>query len=139
MVGTITGSCDPVNLFNVHPENWTLETWKMLLDSINQILEDTAGMKSVIGIEAQITTNQDTPLSHKRLLEDIGSERLKVNLDPTNMCHLHNHFHTTELINECFDMLGEDIFGCHAKDSHVLTHSQTVHVQEVFYRHTDTE
>jgi sugar phosphate isomerase/epimerase len=47
------------------------------------------------------------------------------------MVHLYNHFHTTELINECFDLLGEDILGCHAKDSYVLPHSQTVHVQEV--------
>ena len=47
------------------------------------------------------------------------------------MVHLYNHFHTTKLINECFDMLGEDIYGCHAKDSYVLPHSQTVHVQEV--------
>ncbi len=36
-------------------------------------------------------------------MEDMGNDRVKVNLDPTNMVHLHNHFHTTELINECFD------------------------------------
>ncbi|MFC1650907.1 sugar phosphate isomerase/epimerase family protein [Candidatus Latescibacterota bacterium] len=136
MVGTISGSRNPegnqwADNYAVHPDNWTLETWNMLIDSLRQILKDTAGMKSVIGIEAQVTTNQDTPLSHRRLMDDMGDERLKVNLDPTNMTHLYNHFHTTDLINECFDLLGEDIVGCHAKDSYVLPHSQTVHVQEV--------
>ncbi|MFC1538012.1 sugar phosphate isomerase/epimerase family protein [Candidatus Latescibacterota bacterium] len=136
MVGTISGSRNPEgnkwgDNYAVHPDNWTLETWNMLIDSIRQILNDTSGMNSVIGMEAQITTNQDTPLSHRRLMDDIGDERLKVNLDPTNMTHLYNHFHTTELINECFDLLGEDIVGCHAKDSYVIPHEQTVHVQEV--------
>ncbi|MFC1693234.1 sugar phosphate isomerase/epimerase family protein [Candidatus Latescibacterota bacterium] len=136
MVGTISGSRNPEgNKFGdnyaVHPDNWTMETWDLLISGIQQILKDTAGMKAVIGMEAQVTTNQDTPLAHRRLLDDIGDPRLKVNLDPTNMVHLYNHFHTTELINECFDLLGEDIYGCHAKDSYVLPHSQTVHVQEV--------
>ena len=136
MVGTISGSRNPegnefVDNYAVHPDNWTLETWNLLMKSLRQILDDTSGLKAVIGMEAQVTTNIDGPLAHKRLIEDMGSDRIKVNLDPTNMVHLYNHFHTTELINECFDLLGEDIFGCHAKDSYVLPHSQTVHVQEV--------
>jgi len=136
MVGTITGSRNPEgnkwgDNYAVHPDNWTMETWNLLLDSLRQILGDTEGMKAALGMEAQVTTNLDGPLSHLRLMEDMGSERIKVNLDPTNMCHLYNHFHTTELINECFDMLGEDIIGSHAKDTYVLPHSQTVHVQEV--------
>ncbi len=136
MVGTISGSRNPEgnkwrDNYAVHPDNWTLETWNMLIDNLTEILDSTSGMNAIIGMEAQITTNQDTPLAHRRLLDDIGNDRLKVNLDPTNMVHLYNHFHTTELINECFDLLGEDIVGCHAKDTYVLPHSQTVHVQEV--------
>ena len=136
MVGTISGSRNPegnefLDNYAVHPDNWSLETWNILIGSLRQILKDTAGLKAAIGMEAQVTTNIDGPLAHLRLMEDMGDDRIKVNLDPTNMVHLHNHFRTTELINECFDMLGEDIYGCHAKDSYVLPHSQTVHVQEV--------
>ncbi len=136
MVGTITGSRNPEgNQFGdnyaVHPDNWTLETWKLTVAGIKQILKDTAGVKAALGMEAQVTTNLDGPVAHRNLMEDCGSDRVKVNLDPTNMVHLWNHFHTTELINECFDLLGEDIFGCHAKDSYVFPHSQTVHIQEV--------
>ena len=136
MVGTITGSRNPEteeygDNYAVHPDNWTLETWKLTIAGIRQILDDTAGMQAALGMEAQVTTNLDGPLAHRRLMDDIGSDRVKVNLDPTNMCHLHNHFHTSALIDECFDLLGEDIYGCHAKDTFVLPHSQTVHVQEV--------
>ena len=80
---------------------------------------------------ANTSPNQDTPLAQRRLLDDVGDPRLKVNLDPTNMVHLYNHFHTAALINECFDLLGEDIAGCHAKDSKVLPNMHTIHIQEV--------
>ncbi|MCC7174111.1 MAG: sugar phosphate isomerase/epimerase [Bryobacterales bacterium] len=136
MVGTITGSRNPegnmwADNYAVHPDNWTLETWKLTVSGIRQILKDTAGSKAVLGMEAQVTTNLDGPVAHRNLAQDVGDPRCKVNLDPTNMVHLHNHFHTTELINQCFDLLGEDIYGCHAKDSYVAPHTQTVFVQEV--------
>ena len=131
MVGTVAGCRDPKYLINVHPDNWTLETWKLLVKSIRQVLNDTAGMKAAIGMEAQVTTNIDTPKAHKRLIEDVGSDRLKVNLDPVNMMTLARYYHTTELLEECFDLLGEDIVGCHAKDTFIWPDKQTVHVQEV--------
>ena len=136
MVGTITGSRNPEgnkwsDNYAVHPDNWTLETWKLTVSGFKQILKDTAGMKAALGLEAQITTNLDGPVAHRNLMEDVGDPRCKVNLDPTNMVHLSNHFHTTELLNQCFDLLGENIYGCHAKDSFVLPHTQTVYLQEV--------
>jgi len=131
MVGTISGSCDPVNDFNVHPDNWTEKTWKILVDSVKKVLKDTAGFKAALGMEAQITTNLDGPRAHKRLNDDVSDVRCAVNLDVTNMVSLANYYHTTELINECFDLLGESILGCHAKDTYVWPDKQTVHVQEV--------
>ena len=64
MVGTISGSRNPEgnefgDNYAVHPNNWTLETWKLLLDGLQQILSDTSGLKAVIGMEAQVTTNID--------------------------------------------------------------------------------
>ena len=131
MIGTISGSCDPVNFFNVHPDNWTLKTWKLLVDSAKQVLSDTAGMKASIGMEAQVTTNIDGPAAHKKLIEDVGDPRCAVNLDPVNMISLKNYYHTTELLEECFNILGESILGCHAKDTFVWPDKQTVHVQEL--------
>lgn len=131
MIGTISGSCDPVNFFNVHPDNWTLETWKLLVESAKQVLRDTAGMKAALGMEAQVTTNIDGPAAHKKLMEDVGDPRCAVNLDPVNMISLKNYYHTTELLEECFDTLGENILGCHAKDTYIFPATQTVHIQEL--------
>lgn len=131
MVGTVAGSRDPDNLINVHPDNWTHETWKLLVKSVRQVLKDTAGMKAAIGMEAQVTSPVDGPKAHKRLIEDVGGDRIKVNFDPVNMMSLARYYHTTKLLNECFDLLGEDIVGCHAKDTYIWPDKQTVHVQEV--------
>ncbi|MFC1573652.1 sugar phosphate isomerase/epimerase family protein [Candidatus Latescibacterota bacterium] len=131
MVATVSGSCDPKYLINPHPENWTMESWKILVASVRQILRDTAGMSVTLGMEAQVTTNIDGPKAHRRLIDDVGDDRCCVNLDPTNMVSLATYFHTTELLDECFDLLGESIMGCHAKDTYIIPNEQTVHVQEV--------
>ncbi len=131
MVATVSGSCDPVYLINPHRDNWTEETWKILIKSVKQILRDTSGMKVTLGMEAQVTTNIDGPGSHRRLIDDVGDDRCCVNLDPTNMISLATYFHTTDVLNECFDLLGEHIMGCHAKDTFIIPNIQTVHVQEV--------
>jgi len=132
MVGTISGSRDPHPYgINPHPDNWTRATWKLLVDGVRQVLRDTAGSAVVLGMEAQVTTNLDGPKAHKRLMEDVGDGRCAVNLDPVNMVNLGRYFHTTELIGECFDLLGESIYGCHAKDTYIWPDKQTVHIQEV--------
>jgi len=99
----------------MHPDNWTGETWKITIDSIRQIFRDTAGFKTAWAMEACITTNIDTPIAHKRLMEDVGDPRFKICLDPTNMTSLNTYFHSTETLNESFDLLGENILNCHTK------------------------
>jgi sugar phosphate isomerase/epimerase len=131
MVGTVAGSRDPSSLINVHPENWTSSTWNLLVRNVKQVLRDTSGMRAGLGMEAQVTTIIDSPRAHLRLLEDVGDERLTVNLDPVNMMTLERYYHTTELLNECFDLLGERITGCHAKDTLILPDRQTICIQEI--------
>ncbi len=131
LVATVSGCCDHKYLINPLPENWSPETWKILVQSVKQILRDTAGMKTALGMEAQITTNIDGPKAHRRLIDDVGDPRCAVNLDPTNMISFREYFRTTELLHECFDLLGESILGCHAKDTFILPDIQTLHIQEV--------
>ncbi len=117
--------------YSMHPDNWSLKTWKMLVNNIRQVLKDTTGMKVSIAMEAQVTTTIDGPLAHKRLIDDVGDPRLGVEFDPVNMISIDNYYYTTELLNESFDLLGERILTCHAKDTTIWPNRQTVHVQEV--------
>ena len=113
------GTRDPDYGLGMHPDNWTEETWKLGVEGIKQILRDTSGYKAVLGMEAVITTPLDGPMALKRLREDVGDPHCQVALDPANMFTIANYYHSTEMINRCFDLLGEDIVCCHGKDTFI--------------------
>ena len=131
MVTTHAGNRSAEAAIAPHKDNWTMETWKLVVDGMKQILKDTAGMKVELGIEAVNMTCMNNPRAHLRLIEDVGDPRLKVLLDPVNMISLRNYFRTTELINECFDLLGENILAAHAKDTHILPNKMSAYITEV--------
>jgi sugar phosphate isomerase/epimerase len=112
-----TGGRNPKNKDRPHKDNWTRKTWEMSVKAVKRILNDTAGSKVDLGFEAVNCCNNNTPQSHVRLRQDVGDPRVKVMLDPVNMLHPGVYFRTTELLNLCFDLFGEDITYCHAKDA----------------------
>lgn len=117
--GLGTRDPDPDCGLAMNPENWTAETWKLGVDGIKQILKSTAGYKAVLGMEAVVTTPLDGPMALKKLQDDVGDPRCQVALDPANMFTIANYYHSTEMINWCFDVLGESIVCCHAKDTFI--------------------
>lgn len=130
---THTGGRDAKNKDKPHPLNHTRETWEMSVAATKKILKDTAGSKIVLAFEAVNSCNNNTPQSHVRLREDVGDERVKVTLDPCNMLHPGTIFRTTELLNQCFGLLGEEIMYCHAKDkvwNEMLPHFEGVALGE---------
>ena len=111
-----TGSCAD-GPTRPHRDNWTSETWKLSVDVFKQLVKDTAGSTVAFAIEALNPCNINTPLSHVKLKEDVGSDRIKVTLDPQNMLNLSTYYRTTELVNECFNVIDEDdICYMHCKD-----------------------
>lgn len=111
-----TGGRSPLGKDVPHPLNWTKETWDMSVDAVKKIFKDTSGSKVAIGFEAVNSCNNNTPQSHVRLMKDVGDPRVKVTLDCSNMLHPGTFFRTSELINQCFELLGENIVYAHAKD-----------------------
>lgn len=112
---THTGSCSP-DPGCPHRDNWTQETWKTSVSVLRQICKDTSGCKVDLAVEAINTCNINNPRAHVKLKEDVGDPRIKVTLDPQNMMNMNVYYRSTELINECFDLLGEDICYAHCKD-----------------------
>ena len=111
------GGRNPKNKDRPHIDNWTRATWEMSVNAVKDVLKMTSGSKVNLAMEAVNCCNNNTPQSHARLRQDVGDPRVKVCLDPTNMMHPGVFFRTTELLNLCFDLLGEDILYGHAKDS----------------------
>jgi len=115
---THVGSVDSTPYY-VHPDNWTMETWKLGMDVFRRILRETSGMKVCLGIEATNMTIMNNPRAHLRMIEELGDPRIKVVLDPVNMTNLQWYYRNTELIEECFDLLSDHIIYAHAKDNYI--------------------
>ncbi|MBN1292786.1 MAG: sugar phosphate isomerase/epimerase [Candidatus Latescibacteria bacterium] len=131
MVTTHTGTCSAEHPISPHKDNWTWDTWKLGVKVIKQLLQDTSGMNVVFGIEAVNMTASNNPRAHLRLIEDVADPRLKICLDPVNMMHLGVYYRNTELIQECFDLLGENIIACHAKDTYILPDKMSAYITEL--------
>jgi sugar phosphate isomerase/epimerase len=115
---THIGSVDSTPYY-VHPDNWTMDTWKLGMDVFRRILRETSGMKVCLGIEATNMTIMNNPRAHLRMIEELGDPRVKVCLDPVNMTNLQWYHRNTELIEECFDLLSDHIIYAHAKDNYI--------------------
>jgi sugar phosphate isomerase/epimerase len=99
-----------------HPENWTKETWDMSVREVKKVIKDSAGSKTVLAFEPNDMVQLNNPWACRRFIDDVGSDRVKICLDPANMTNQAFHFRMTEYIDACYDLIGEDIALCHAKD-----------------------
>jgi len=131
MVTTHTGTMSDDRPISPHPGNWTWDTWKLSVSVIRQLLSDTSGMNVRFGIEAVNMTASNNPRAHRQLLDEVADPRLRICLDPVNMMHLAVYYRNSELIEECFDLLGDDIIAAHAKDTWVLPDRMSAYITEV--------
>ena len=111
-----TGSCFPGSATLPHRDNWSKAAWKASVNAMKQILRDTSGSNVALAIEALNPCNINNPWAHVKLRENVGDPRIKVTLDPQNMLNMTTYYRSTELVNACFDLLGEDICYAHCKD-----------------------
>ncbi len=131
MVTTHIGTRSAESNIAPHKENWTLESFKLGIESIKQVLKDTSGMKASLGMEPINMTALNNPRALKQFIEDVGDSRCKVCIDPVNMMNLSVYFRNTELINESFDLLGENIIASHAKDTLIDPKRMSAYIMEV--------
>jgi sugar phosphate isomerase/epimerase len=114
-----------------HRDNWTKETWDLGVNTFRELLSATAGYNCVFAMEAVNMTIMNNPRAHLRLIEELGDPRMKVCIDPVNMMNLSVYYRNTELIEECFDLLGEHIVSAHAKDSYIIPNRMSCYITEV--------
>ena len=88
-------------------------------------------MKVCFGMEALNLININNPRAHRQFIDDVADPRCKVCYDPTNQISFETYFRTSELINEGFDLLADDIMACHAKDCLITPDRMTAYLNEV--------
>jgi sugar phosphate isomerase/epimerase len=116
IVSLCTGTRATESMWRHHPDNATPEAWRDLLASMQQAARIAERRGVVMALEPEVANVVDSARRARRLLDEVGSDRIKILIDPANIFHLGELPRMAELIDEAFDLLGADIVMGHAKD-----------------------
>jgi sugar phosphate isomerase/epimerase/pimeloyl-ACP methyl ester carboxylesterase len=116
MVTLCTGTRDPTDMWRAHPQNDSAEAWQDLLASMEIALKIADKYDVCLGIEPESANVVNSAKKARRLLDEMGSPRLKIVLDAANLLRPGDSPRMVEILDEAFDLLGGDIALAHAKD-----------------------
>jgi sugar phosphate isomerase/epimerase len=111
-----TGTRSPRSMWTIHPDNGLPESWRDMSACVRAAAEIARQAKVVLAFEPEMSNVVDSARKARRLLDEIGSPHLKVNIDPANLFHTGELPRMTEILEEAFALLGKDIVLAHAKD-----------------------
>ena len=111
-----TGSRDPRDMWRSHPDNNTPAAWADLTGTLKDALIIAEKYGVMLAVEPEVSNVVDTAKKARRLLDEMGSSRLKIIMDGANLFHHGELARMDEILTEAFELLGPDIVLGHAKD-----------------------
>jgi len=103
---------------NIHATGAEREAaYNRLKDSVLRMAEKAEAEDVFIGIEPVAEHTLNTPALTRRLLDEVGSSKLKVIFDPVNLVLPHTIHQQDMIFNEMFNLLGNEIYVMHIKDT----------------------
>ena len=105
----------------VTENNWSRDTWLRCIDRVAVLLQIAQEQDIVVAAHPHLITPLNSVARFRELLGSFSSNHLKVLFDPVNLVHPADVFNTSQVINDLFDTLHEDIVAIHTKDI-LLTH-----------------
>lgn len=116
VVTLCTGTRDPHNMWRRHADNDAANAWTDLTATLKKALTLADRYDVTLGVEPEVSNVVDTAAKARRLLDEIGSPRLKIIMDGANLFHGGSLARMNEILAEAFELLGSDIVLGHAKD-----------------------
>ena len=130
MVGIRPTSLNPRGAWWPHPDNDSPATEERLIHSLREIASASEKHGVPIALECHVTSTLNNATSVRRIVEAAQSQWIKVNMDPVNFINdIRSAHHTTDLVNDLFDILGPYIAAAHIKDVYVEDR-HVVHISE---------
>lgn len=100
-----------------YKENFSKETWKRTVKSIQEIIDEVNPVNTFYTIEPMPWMYPSDPTEYLQLLEAVDRPRFAVHMDFFNwITSPKKYFFHEEFMEECFDLLGKNIKSCHLKD-----------------------
>ena len=111
-----TGTRDPDDKWRRHPDNDTDAAWRDLRRSMERALAVAETHDVTLALEPEHANVVDTARKGARLIEEMGSSRLKVVFDPANLFETAPPDERRRRVEEGLALLGEHVVVAHAKD-----------------------
>lgn len=111
-----TGTRDPENMWRRHADNDTPEAWRDMIAALREAARIAEEHAVTLAFEPEVSNVVDSAAKARRLLDQIGSPRLKVVMDGANLFQAGDLPRMREILEEAFALLGGDIALAHAKD-----------------------
>jgi sugar phosphate isomerase/epimerase len=126
----IVGSRNPAKWDGPHVENFSRETFDMIVQTTREIVDAVNPKKTFYTLETMPWIFPSSPDEYLALIKAIDRRSVAVHLDPVNMINSPARaYQNADFIRESFAKLGPHIKSCHAKDI-ILRENLTVHLDE---------
>ena len=115
-----TGTRDRENMWSRHPDNGTSQAWRDMFATMQEALATAEEHGVTLAFEPEINNVVDSAEKGRRLLGEMCSPHLKVVMDAANLFDAEDPARrlssSEEILDEAFELLGDDIVIVHAKD-----------------------
>jgi sugar phosphate isomerase/epimerase len=115
-IDTGPGSYNPAGPWWPHPANWTAASRRQLIRSLTECAPAAQDAGVYLSLEGHSYVTVESPQASLEVLAEVNSPWVRCDYDSANWVGLKTVFDTASLINAHFDLLGEWIISCHAKD-----------------------
>ena len=116
LITMCTGTCDRSYLWRAHPDNDSVTAWQDMVRTMAaaSAIAEEAGVTLVF--EPEVNNVVNTAKKARRLLDEVASSHLQVVIDAANLFGAGQLTRMAEVLDDAFQLLGDDIRLAHAKD-----------------------
>jgi sugar phosphate isomerase/epimerase len=111
-----SGTRSEGSMWRAHPDNAEPDAWRDLLAAMEEAADIGEQEGVTLAFEPEVSNVADSARKSRRLLDEIGSQSLKVVMDGANIFHKGELPRMTDILREAFDLLGDSVALAHAKD-----------------------
>ncbi len=111
-----TGSRDAEDQWRHHPDNASPQAWADMRASLDGALDLAETHDLLLAVEPELANVVDSATAARRLIDQAGSDRLRIVLDPANLFEQASPARQRYLVEQAVDLLADRIVLAHAKD-----------------------
>jgi sugar phosphate isomerase/epimerase len=116
LITLCTGSRDADDQWRHHAENQSVDAWDDLLFELTAAIEIAERYDVDFGIEPELANVVNSAQRAQKLIDDLGSVRIKIVFDPANLFEVVDTAEQLRIVSAAIDDLGDRIVMGHAKD-----------------------